>query len=182
MTGNTAVTLDSLSFGGFKWPLYESQKEDGWIRSRADPLLRLVDWHALQEYASSKREGVQCVILPDIGLGGRHMVRILKFDDGEKWVARFLLPDKNGEWDLKEARIRMENDYYTAALVRAETQVPVPAMHAIEPTNDNVVRAPFSLMDCIEGNSARDLGWETPSEYRTKFIEQWASIHVSLVS
>lgn len=49
-----------------------------------DSFLASVNWTALLEYAAKKRKGVSCKLLPDIGLGYNHMVRIVQFSDGNQ--------------------------------------------------------------------------------------------------
>jgi hypothetical protein len=165
-------------FAGNRWTYYGSIQE-GPRRARIDQFLETVDWHALQQYAATKRNGVVCKILPDIGLGGVHMVRIIEFDDGIRWVARLRMPplDSSGLSELSQ-ETKKQSEYMTMSLVRQETSVPVPEVHAVETSQHNSVGASFMLMDCLPGNVGMDLAMEIPSTYKQKFIHDTAKIHV----
>lgn len=155
------------------------------MRTRAEVFLRSADWSALLEYATKRRSGVRCALSSNIGLGYNHMVRVLEFLDGTKWVARLRMPSLDEDFasspDSVSVRQRMEAEYNTALLVLAKTSIPVPAIHAIESTSENIVKVPFMLMDCISGNVGMDLGMTLPSQHKSKFIKYMADIHVSSI-
>lgn len=73
--------------------------------ARCESLINAVNWQNVQAYASSLHENEPCTAEAPIGIGGRHFVRILTFEGGERWLARFLMPKydedgQNGENDL----------------------------------------------------------------------------------
>ncbi|UPK93058.1 hypothetical protein LCI18_003993 [Fusarium solani-melongenae] len=153
--GHTNSDLESGKiFSGYQWT-YFSSLQQGPLRSRAESFLASVDWLALREYAAAKRKGIDCSLLPDIGLGYNHMVRIIDFIDGVRWVARLRLPS-------------------------LRTNLPIPEIHAYEARSDCSVKAPFMLMDCLEGNVGMDLGMEIPPGYKQVFLSGLAKIHVQL--
>lgn len=47
-----------------------------------------MNWLALLDHVAKKRNGINCMLLPDIDLGYNHMVRIIEFTDATRWVAR----------------------------------------------------------------------------------------------
>ncbi|KAF4969910.1 hypothetical protein FZEAL_10144 [Fusarium zealandicum] len=144
-------------FSGYQWTYFLSLKE-GPIRSRAELFLASVNWPTLQEYAASKRNGINCSLLPDIGLGYNHMVRIIEFMDGGRWVARLKLPPL-AKSDSSEHALETTGicEFNTISLLRQKTSIPIPEIHAFEARFDCSVKAPFMLMDCLEGNVGMDL-------------------------
>ncbi|RDL40812.1 uncharacterized protein BP5553_00791 [Venustampulla echinocandica] len=86
------LLLNNDTFYGYQWTCFSSP-QDGPLRSRAELFLASVNWLALLGYASNKRNGITCKLLPDIGLGTiNHMVRIVEFADKSRWVARLRMP------------------------------------------------------------------------------------------
>lgn len=167
-------------FSGYQWTYFPSLKE-GPIRSRAELFLASVNWPALQEYAASKRNGINCSLLPDIGLGYNHMVRIIEFMDGGRWVARLKLPPL-AKSDSPEHALETTGvcEFNTISLLRQKTSIPIPEIHAFEARFDCSVKAPFMLMDCLEGNVGMDLGMTIPPKSKQAFLSGLAKIHVHL--
>jgi len=170
---------NSDAFSEYKWTYFPSL-QDGPIHSRAELFLESVNWRALLEYAAEKRDEITCTLLPDIGLGHNHMVRILEFTDGLRWVARLRLPrlsPSHSSDDRVETSTSVE--FNTISILRQRTNMPIPAIHAIELRSECNVKAPFMLMDCLEGNVGMDLGMEIPPKYKPTFLGALAKIHVS---
>lgn len=142
-----------------------------------------MNWAALLEHAAGKRNGISCILLPDIGLGYNHMVRIIQFSDGNQRVARLRLPplvEGNHCGDaLETSGIR---EFSTICLVRQRTHIPISVIHAIEERSDCKVNAPFMSMDCLQGNVGMDLGMSVPPQYKKAFLRELARIHVSIWS
>lgn len=165
-------------FSGYKWTYFLSLKE-GPIRSRAELFLTSVNWPALQEFAASKRNGTSCRLLPDIGLGYNHMVRIIEFVDGGRWVARLKLPSLE-KADTSEQTLDSTGicEFNTMSLLEQKTTIPIPKIHSFEARFDCSVGAPFMLMDCLEGNVGMDLGMTVPEKSKRAFLSDLAKIHV----
>jgi aminoglycoside phosphotransferase (APT) family kinase protein len=107
------------------------------------------------------------------------MVRIIKFADKIRWVARLRMPSlaKSGSDD--EALTTITNCEINAiSIVRRKTAIPVPQIHAFEVESGQSIKAPFMLMDCLEGNVGMDLGMNIPPEYKHAFLSSLAKIHV----
>jgi aminoglycoside phosphotransferase (APT) family kinase protein len=138
-----------------------------------------MNWPALLDYAAKKRNGINCMLLPDIGLGYNHMVRIIEFADGTRWVARLRMPPlaKSGS-DEDALKTIMNCEFNAISLVRRKTRIPVPQIHAFEVKSGCSMKAPFMLMDCLEGNVGMDLGMKIPPEYKQAFLSSLAKIHV----
>jgi Phosphotransferase enzyme family len=165
-------------YSGFQWN-YFSSLSDGPIRERANSFLLSVDWQALLNYAANVRNGVECTLLSHIGLGHNHMVRIIRFMDEVQWVARLRLPSlKDGE-KFSDIAKSIECEASTIAFVRQRTRVPVPEVYAFESDSNCSAKAPFMLMECLNGNVGMDLGMEVPPEHQQAFFKGLAEIHVS---
>ncbi|PCD21225.1 hypothetical protein FGRA07_11752 [Fusarium graminearum] len=153
-------TLDEdEKFSDYKWQYFSSLTE-GPIRSRAEGFLRSIDWPELERFATTKRSGIKCRILPDIGLGYNHMVRIIKFEDGDRWVARLKLPSlSTPEKSEPEQTLdtKMTYEFNTISFLRENTSIPIPMIHAFEARPHCGVGAPFMLMDCLKGNVGMDI-------------------------
>ncbi|ESZ97841.1 hypothetical protein SBOR_1786 [Sclerotinia borealis F-4128] len=144
-----------------------------------------VNWPGLLEYATKKRNSnathPKCILLPDIGLGYNHLVRIIEFSDSVRWIARIRMPCL-GETTYDETTVKrgMICELNAISLVRQKTRLPTPEVHAFEMSSDGIVNAPFMLMDCLEGNVGMDLDMEIPEEYMQTFLNGMAKIHVEL--
>ncbi|KAF5017914.1 hypothetical protein F66182_10130 [Fusarium sp. NRRL 66182] len=150
---------DGEMFSDYKWQYFSSLTE-GPIRSRAELFLRSIDWPGLERFATTKRSGIKCKILPDIGLGYNHMVRILEFEDGDRWVGRLKLPSlSTPEKSEPEQTLdtKMTYEFNTISFLRKKTSIPIPRIHAFEARPHCSVGAPFMLMDCLKGNVGMDI-------------------------
>lgn len=170
---------NSTVFSGYQWTYFSSLRE-GPLRSRAELFLASVDWPALLDYVAKKRDGINCMLLPDIGLGYNHMIRIVEFADKIRWVARLRMPPlaKSGS-DDDALKTIMNCEFNTISLVQRKTRIPVPKIHAFEMKSGCSMKAPFMLMDCLEGNVGMDLGMEIPPKHKQAFLNSLAKIHVS---
>jgi aminoglycoside phosphotransferase (APT) family kinase protein len=110
-----------------------------------------------------------------MGLGYDHIVRILHFGYGVQWVARFRVPRLDGVTNSSKAMI---SEYLTSELVRSNTDIPVPRIHALEIEGHIKVNVSFVLLDCLEGNVGMDLGMQVPDERKESFFKELARIHV----
>ncbi|OHE90477.1 hypothetical protein CORC01_14228 [Colletotrichum orchidophilum] len=173
----------SKAFSGYRWTYHDSLQE-GPIRSRAESFSASVDWSSLLQYAARRRNGTSCRLLRDIGLGYNHMVRIIQFDDGVRWVARLRMPPIKSSGVFEDSDESVEAvekcEYNTISLVRQWSSIPIPEVHAIEARWDCDVKAPFMLMDCLPGNVGMDLGMKIPPGYKPEFLRRLAQMHVQL--
>ncbi|CAG8897234.1 unnamed protein product [Penicillium egyptiacum] len=168
------------AFTGYRWSYFSSLTDEA-LRLRAQNFIESTNWNALMEYATTVRGGRECNILPDIGLGYNHMVRIIEFDDNERWIARLRmqsLSQNRGRSETTEDIMKLEHNMIL--LVKENTNIPVPQVHAIELDPDCGVNAQFMLMDCLKGNVGIDLGMEVPSSHKSYVIARMAEIQVEL--
>ncbi|KAF8850550.1 hypothetical protein BDZ45DRAFT_769962 [Acephala macrosclerotiorum] len=174
------ISQNDKAFSGYQWTYFSSLPE-GPLRSRAELFLASVNWPALLDYAAKTRNGINCMLLPDIGLGYNHMVRIVEFADQTRWVARLRMPPLAKSGSNEDAlKTIMNCEFNAISLVRRRTTISVPQIHAFEVKSDCSIKAPFMLMDCLEGNVGIDLGMKIPPEYKQAFLSSLAKIHVQL--
>jgi len=140
-----------------------------------------VSWSSLLGFAAERRKGISGSLLPDVGLGYNHMVRIIEFIDGVRWVARLRMPSLGSSdvQDDKVAHAKSSSEFTTISLLLKDTNIPIPMIHAYEARSDCEVKAPFMLMDCLEGNVGMDLGMEIPPDRKGSFLNALAKVHVS---
>lgn len=170
---------NAAAFDGYRWE-YFAQQVSGARKHRADTFITTINWCALSASASALNKGQPCNLLPGIGLGGNHMVRILEFEDGRRWVARLRLPSLHPPQGYsKESLMMAQTDYATASLARSRFGVPVPMIHHVSAKIDGKVGAPYMLMDCLPGNVAMDLGMQVPEKHERIFFNDLAKIQVS---
>ncbi|WEW60881.1 hypothetical protein PRK78_006369 [Emydomyces testavorans] len=183
MTGSTEFT-------GYKWTGLSSFSKGSFWHRRAQSFLTSVNWEALCDYASSLYDGKRCVIEPEIALGGRHMVRIVQFEDKTRWIARLRMPacDNAGEHnkDVDEydaADDLSKREFDCLQLVKERTTVPVPTVFGYMAGSQSKIGASVILMECLPGNVGTDLNFDfIPSEHKSAFFEEMARIQTEISS
>lgn len=181
LAGANSILLGTADFVEYKWDYFTSLAE-GPIRTRAVNFLSSINWVALRMFATESRGGVPCDVLPPIGLGYNHMVRIIRYEDGIYWVARLRLPSiSNHQEDSVNvaSEIAMKREAATISAVRRSTDIPIPKVHTFKLKRELDVGAPFFLMDCVKGNVGMDLSMEIPSLHKEAYLRELASIQVS---
>ena len=153
---------------------------------RGQLLLDTVHWDTLCKYASSLRNGQECSVENPIGMGGRHLVRILTFEDGVRWIARLRIPRKNHEEEAalpesdRESDLLVEREVDCLTIVAERTSTPVPKVYGrIAPARSRI-GATGILMECLWGNAALDICFDSiPRPFKPKFFYQMARAQVS---
>lgn len=74
----------------------------------------------------------------------------------------------------------MGNESSTILLVKQETSIPIPGLHATVLDPKGPVGAQFMLMDCLRGNVGMDLGMEIPDCHKNYVYSKMAEIQVRL--
>lgn len=151
-----------------------------------DSSMPAIDWAALQQYAIQVHQSLDqtskasnCHVLPIYNNGGLHLVRLLEFEDGTKWIARIQIH----EW-TPDSEKRLLHEIHTLSILKERTDVPVPAVFGYDASGKFIGRA-FMLMEFIPGSTAMDAfgGWdvhhgEIPAEYKARFAQRIARIQV----
>ncbi|KAF2489588.1 hypothetical protein BU16DRAFT_597006 [Lophium mytilinum] len=174
---------------GFRWNVFSTIPEGMALRTRAEAALGDTNWDALLEYASKLRDGTECKLLTDIGMGANHMIRVIEFDDGKRWVARVHMPYSMYDGSIKmvwdDAKETFDNEVVILNLIRESSNIPVPAIYAHETADTVGVQAPFILMECVEGNVGTDIFDDKtfeafPDERKDTLFDSVAEVHVGL--
>ena len=98
---------------------------------------------------------------------------ILQLQNGTKVVVRVPACGWGERWNEKDQKL-LRSTALAMRLIRAKTAVPLPGAIAYDTTLDNEIGAPFILMSCSEGYSARQAwnsdDWLIPKETRRQNI------------
>jgi hypothetical protein len=176
----------SLKFGGFQWPESPSYEP---FRVRNQYFHdTIVNWTALREMARCLR-GTDCRVEARMGYGHSHMIRLIVFEDGVRWIARLPMPEINRNvedkflpsedyWSAQDV-LDMQSEIDTMSFISENSQVPIPKIFAYNTSPKNSVGVPYMFMECVLGNSIRHLGGGIPEKYKGKFLRDLARIHVS---
>lgn len=110
-------------------------------------------------------------------MGGLHLVRLLVFEDGTKWIARIELHEVT-----PDSRILFLAEKHTLCLIRERTYIPVPRVFGYDACPDRIGRA-FMIMEFIPGSTAMDAfgcpdvhGGKIPLQHNEKFYRDIAYI------
>ena len=166
-----------MAFSGFNWHGL-SPCDDHPMTEKNRTFLDKINWDALCQRATRIRDGKHCTVDEKFTSGGRHMVRILNFEDGTRWIAR--LRKTSETEDARKSLFQREVD--CMILVRERTSVPVPKIYGYDSSSTNDVGAPFMLIDCLNGNCAVDMteSHDIPPEQKSKFHTQMAKFQVNI--
>ena len=125
-------------------------------------LLQHIRLDRLPQYASSLRrsqqaaEGAQtadthdCTIKQPSLFGSYHVVYVVAFADGARWVCKIPVNGYADHFDESSSKALRSEALTTQMLVR-ETTIPLPRVHHFDASVDNELCCPFILMDFIDG-------------------------------
>lgn len=156
---------------------------------RQEPSIPEIDWDALRDYAINIKRtlcqgagiesSLKCDIPPMYSMGGLHLVRLLAFEDGTRWVARIRLHEATSE-----SRNLFISETHTLCLIRERRSIPVPRVLGYDVCPDRIGRA-FMIMEFIPGSTAMNAfggpqlhGGEIPLQHKAKFHRDIAYIQV----
>jgi hypothetical protein len=133
------------------------------------------------DYASRLKSGMKCHVVPQSTMNGCHLVHLLQFGDGTRWIVRFQLDPPTPA----SAR-QLQSEVDTMGLIRSRTEIPVPQVFGSDPHNKTNIGVPFILMEYIPGIVAMDAdgSWEAhhgeiAGSQKSNFYRTTASIQVS---
>ncbi|KAL2043134.1 hypothetical protein N7G274_004194 [Stereocaulon virgatum] len=173
-------------FTVYKWSGLNDVAEGTEGHGRVKTFIESINWDALCQYASKLRNGESCTIDPDIDMGGVHMIRIITFSDGTRWIARlrtrFFNNDDDNERDVALVSFMEQQEIDCIHLVRERTNVPVPAVYGYNVHPDNAVGASFMLMECLPGNTAMNIDPDIPPRHRVSFFADMARFQTAISS
>ena len=103
--------MNSTSFSGFRWEELTTLETGNERQQHATRFLKTIRWDAVRHAASGLRNLRACELDSSIGLGGRHLIRILRFEDGVNCVARLRMTSENSSVVQEAERMRREIDF-----------------------------------------------------------------------
>lgn len=126
-----------------------------------------INWDALKDYAISIKYGphkdpgergtLKCEIPPIYSMGGLHLVRLLAFEDGAKWVARIQLRETT-----PDSTSLLLSEMHTLSLLRERTDVPVPRVFGYDTCQGRIGRA-FMIIGVYIRKHGDECVWRTRS-------------------
>lgn len=153
------------------WPPQQSTFQFRWPPTnkgqQSEMTYEFTNWEALRAIAKHI-SGRDCQYESEgYHEGGRHIVRRIVFTEGgEEWLARvpimqvssiYSTGDIKWWWGEKET-LDMESEIATMSFIAKFTEIPVPIVYGYNSCmNDNIVYSPYMLMQCMKGNTSRDL-------------------------
>ena len=174
MTGNHR-------FEGYQWQALSDIYPDenhGW-RCMVQSFFDNIDWNALSRFAPKLNNGNECVFDSRWTIGGRHLVRMVNFQNGSRWIARLRM---TSNWSEDEQGTLVQGEVDCLKLVKERTTVPVPTVFGYSTSTHNEIGAPFILMECLPGNCGldlhRDIDEPVPPRYRSSFYAEMARLQV----
>jgi hypothetical protein len=136
---------------------------DNWAASEF--VYRLIDQNlhvALAQEASQARNGQKCVAdVSSFNTGGTHVVFQLRFEDGGVWLVRIRFPGceleghkcVGGFGSFQRAADEMGSELATMAVVKQRTSLPVSAVYLYNLSADNVLSAPYMMIEKMPGET-----------------------------
>ncbi|KAH7118318.1 kinase-like domain-containing protein [Dactylonectria macrodidyma] len=145
-----------------------------------------LDTEAICRLASSYHGGIPCTTFASPKHGSFNVCIFVEFETNppERWAVRMPLPARAAWIDE-----RIETELATMRYVAANTTIPVPRVHAYSFTEGSPIQTAFIMMDYIQGQTLKDLGFKkgkrwrsytSPTEATTKLHEQLADFYVQL--
>ena len=147
----------------------------------------------LAKYSSTIRQSIQHVkpesfrvieIKPPI-LGSYHVLYPVRFHDETLWLLKIPANGTREKFTASDARA-IRSEALTMRLLRRETTIPVPDVHAFSDTCDNELNCPFILIDYVEGVSLYKVWFDnaSPKEIvlarRTRCLRDLAAVMAQL--
>ena len=174
------IMTNNHQFEGYNGEaLSDAYPEHSAYRRRVQSFFDNIDWNALCQFASKLNDRKDCALDPQWTIGGRHLIRIINFQDDSRWIARLRMTTSMSE-DEQSGLIQREVD--CLQLVKERNVVPVPTVFGYKASARNEIGAPFMLMECLSGNIIPDLSGDTahgvPSQHKSSFYAEMARLQV----
>lgn len=123
-----------------------------------EPSIPQIDWDVLKQYAISIKgaqspniaQCLNCEIPPIYNMGALHLVRLLIFEDGTRWIARIQLHE-----ETRYSKHLLLYEKSTLSVIRERTDIPVPKVMGYDACQERIGRA-FMIMEFIPGSTAMD--------------------------
>lgn len=171
---------NKLTFTGYKWDGLLKFPKGTYYHQHGQTFFNSINWDAICQYASELHDGEICTLDPQINMGCNHMVRILNFGDGSRWIARLrmLLTKTRVEAESECRYFQREVD--CIQLVKERIRVPVPELFGYIASADNHIGAPIMFQECLSGNCGIDLNFQgVPTQHKSTFFAAMSEFQVS---
>jgi Phosphotransferase enzyme family len=128
---------------------------------------------------------LDCELVPKPLSGGYHILYIVKFTDGIRWIFKIPATGHPGKHDDMSAE-DLRSEALTMQLLKRTTTIPLPEVYCFDTSLENEIKCPFILMEHIEAKSLRDVWFdqtvprEVLEERRIRSIRGVASAMVQL--
>jgi hypothetical protein len=161
-----------------------------WVEFRSDELT-FIDWEALRMIAlaerqiahTSKNVDIVCELSTKCIQGGVHIVRELKFSDGDNWIARVRKVPASAE-----SCQRLLHEVHTIGAIQQMSNIPVPRIITYRAGEDNPVGAAFTIQEYVHANNG--MAWigqdfskatEMTAGWEEKYYGGMAEIQVTVL-
>ena len=139
----------------------------------------------VSDFEKSSKPLIACEVDGDYLEGGFHLVARLKFTDGLRWVIK-IPANGHGDHFSPISRKALRSEALTMQMVKRETTIPVPRVHAFDASLENEINVPYILMDQVDGSPLRkvwhqqDIPMSRNQHIRTKALRDLAAAMVQL--
>jgi len=155
---------------------YFTDLSPGTLRSRAELFMESTPWSRLLTFAAERGMGGE--LLPAVGLGHNHMVRIIEGTSSNRWIVRLELPPISATTCSEHyLQARRDNEVNVVTLLRQKTTIRIPEIYACD--SGHAIGVPFTILEYLPGNVGMDMAMSIPSDQKSKIIRGLAHIHVS---
>ncbi|CAD6591340.1 MAG: hypothetical protein ASARMPREDX12_005086 [Alectoria sarmentosa] len=126
---------------------------------------------------------ISCKIINPPLCGSFHIVFPIEFADGVKWMLKI---SANGDHFDSVAAAALASESQTMQMLRRETSIPVPTVHAFDASSNNALSTPFILMEKLGGRPLTHLWFDSEKpkarleHFRVKVLQSLAKAMVQL--
>ena len=122
--------------------------------------------------SDSASSAINCKVSSPPLFGSYNILFPIEFTDGVRWILKIPSTGYAAGFDGAAARALIA-EAYTMRMLKRETMIPLPEVHAFQSSADNELNCPFILMDYIQGTSLSDLWFNQESTIPEDSIEEF---------
>jgi Phosphotransferase enzyme family len=117
--------------------------------------------------------------------GGFHILYLITFTDGVKWLLKVPATGHSDHFDAGAAR-SLTSEALTMRFLKRETTIPIPEVYHFDASLDNELHVPFILIEYIDGVSCQDMWFndriskELLEQHRLRALEDVAKSMLQL--
>lgn len=91
----------NIGIGSDAWSTIEESEYDEESKLAVLNLMEDIKWDKLIKICSDHRHGIPCQLSENFTFGTNNVVGQINFNDGQRWIARFLLPQEQSPSPVK---------------------------------------------------------------------------------